>query len=70
MKLTSALPRDANVYGLGEVVASAGFRRDVAQNGTLQTLWARDAADPLDENMCVRARFLSSSGGVPMTAWV
>ncbi|EMD41237.1 glycoside hydrolase family 31 protein [Gelatoporia subvermispora B] len=54
LQLTSALPFDANVYGLGEAVASAGFRRDVGANGgtgTIQTLWARDAADPIDGNM-------------------
>ena len=54
LQLTSALPLDANVYGLGEVVAASGFRRDVGTNGgpgTIQTMWARDAADPVDENM-------------------
>ncbi|KAH9974514.1 glycosyl hydrolases family 31-domain-containing protein [Russula compacta] len=50
LQLTSALPLDANIYGLGEVVASSGFRRDVL-NGTVQTMWNRDAADPLDENI-------------------
>ena len=51
-KLTSALPFDTNIYGLGEVVASSGFRRDLL-NGTLQTMWNRDAPNPLDENMSV-----------------
>ncbi|OCH87274.1 hypothetical protein OBBRIDRAFT_837500 [Obba rivulosa] len=54
IQLTSALPFDANVYGLGEVMASGGFRRDVGANGgvgTIQTMWARGAADPIDENM-------------------
>ena len=54
LQLTSALPLDANVYGLGEAVASAGFRRDIGTNGgigTIQTMWARDDADPVDENM-------------------
>ncbi|OCH87273.1 hypothetical protein OBBRIDRAFT_169586 [Obba rivulosa] len=54
LQLTSALPFDANIYGLGEAVASAGFRRDVGADGgvgTIQTLWARDAADPIDGNM-------------------
>lgn len=50
LQLTSALPLDANVYGLGEVVASSGFRRDVRE-GTVQTMWNRDEADPLDENI-------------------
>ncbi|RDX50567.1 hypothetical protein OH76DRAFT_1512787 [Lentinus brumalis] len=54
LQLTSALPLDANVYGLGEAVARSGFRRDVGTNGgrgTIQTNWARDDADPEDENM-------------------
>lgn len=45
---------DTNIYGLGEVVASSGFRRAIsAEGGTLQTMWARDIADPVDENMYV-----------------
>ncbi|KAI0076562.1 hypothetical protein K474DRAFT_1755437, partial [Panus rudis PR-1116 ss-1] len=54
LQLTSALPLGANIYGLGEVVASSGFRRDVGANGgkgSVQTLWARNIADPVDENM-------------------
>ncbi|KAI0830858.1 glycosyl hydrolases family 31-domain-containing protein [Trametes gibbosa] len=54
LQLTSALPLGTNIYGLGEVVASSGFRRDVGTNGgkgTIQTMWARDIADPVDENV-------------------
>ena len=54
LQLTSALPLDTNIYGLGEVVASSGFRRDVGTRGgegTVQTMWARDKQDPIDENM-------------------
>ncbi|KAF8587460.1 glycoside hydrolase family 31 protein [Ramaria rubella] len=54
LQLASALPKGANVYGLGEVVASSGFRRDVGTDGgvgTVQTLWARDIADPIDQNI-------------------
>ncbi|OBZ71666.1 Alpha-glucosidase [Grifola frondosa] len=54
LQLTSALPLGTNIYGLGEVVASSGFRRDVGTNGgigTIQTMWARDIQDPLDENV-------------------
>ncbi|RPD82758.1 hypothetical protein L226DRAFT_450295 [Lentinus tigrinus ALCF2SS1-7] len=52
LQLTSALPLDTNVYGLGEVIASSGFRRAVGPgNGTIQTLWARDIAHPVDENV-------------------
>lgn len=56
LQLASALPYNANVYGLGEVIASSGIRRDVGANGgsgTVQTTWARDVADPVDENMYV-----------------
>lgn len=54
LQLTSALPLDANVYGLGEVVARSGFRRDVGTKGgagTVQTMWARNVADPIDNNL-------------------
>ncbi|KAH8091383.1 glycosyl hydrolases family 31-domain-containing protein [Cristinia sonorae] len=54
LQLTSALPLGANIYGLGETVASSGFRRDVGTDGgvgTVQTLWARDIADPINENI-------------------
>ena len=58
VQLTSALPLDTNIYGLGEAVSSSGFRRDVGVDnsskggvGTIQPMWARDVADPIDENM-------------------
>ncbi|KAF9779894.1 glycosyl hydrolases family 31-domain-containing protein [Thelephora terrestris] len=54
LQLTSALPLDANVYGLGEVVASSGFRRDTgggSGRGSVQTMWNRDSANPVDGNM-------------------
>ncbi|KAJ3553463.1 hypothetical protein NM688_g3600 [Phlebia brevispora] len=54
LQLTSALPLGTNIYGLGEVVASSGFRRDIGTNGgtgTIQTLWARDIQDPEDQNL-------------------
>ena len=51
LQLTSALPLGANIYGLGEAVATSGFRRDISVNGTLQTMWARDIADPENGNM-------------------
>ncbi|KAG8869470.1 hypothetical protein FRB97_001206 [Tulasnella sp. 331] len=51
LQLTSALPYDTNIYGLGEVVASSGIRRAITGNGTIQTMWARDIGDPLDQNM-------------------
>lgn len=54
LQLTSALPLDPNIYGLGEVVASSGFRRDTgggSGRGSIQTMWNRDSANPIDENM-------------------
>ncbi|RDX45018.1 hypothetical protein OH76DRAFT_1024258 [Lentinus brumalis] len=54
LQLTSALPLGANIYGLGEVLASSGFRRDVGTGGgvgTIQAMWARDTPDPVDENV-------------------
>ncbi|KAF5346407.1 hypothetical protein D9758_012761 [Tetrapyrgos nigripes] len=54
LQLTSALPFNTNIYGLGEAVASSGFRRDVGTGptgGTVQTMWARNIADPIDGNM-------------------
>ncbi|KAH7909434.1 glycoside hydrolase family 31 protein [Hygrophoropsis aurantiaca] len=54
LQVTSALPRGTNLYGLGEVIASSGFRRDIGTDGgvgTIQTMWSRDIEDPIDENM-------------------
>ena len=55
LQLASALPKGTNIYGLGEVVSSSGFRRDIGaapgENGTLHAFWARDSADPVDQNM-------------------
>ncbi|EJF58514.1 hypothetical protein DICSQDRAFT_172868 [Dichomitus squalens LYAD-421 SS1] len=54
LQLTSALPLGANIYGLGEVLSSSGFRRDIGTDGgvgTIQTLWARDSPDPINQNV-------------------
>ncbi|KAG7095313.1 hypothetical protein E1B28_006078 [Marasmius oreades] len=52
LQLTSALPNDANIYGLGEFYSESGFRRRISENGgSIQTFWDRDAADPIDANM-------------------
>ncbi|KZS93448.1 hypothetical protein SISNIDRAFT_507539 [Sistotremastrum niveocremeum HHB9708] len=51
LQITSVLPQNTNIYGLGEVLASSGFRRAIEGNGTLQTLWARDVGDPIDQNV-------------------
>ena len=45
LQLTSAQHRGANIYGLGEVFTSSGFRHDVGTDGgvgTTKTMWARD----------------------------
>lgn len=47
LEISSTMPKDANVYGLGEVVSS--FRRNTT--GTRQTMWTRDAATPVDQNL-------------------
>ncbi|KAF9157282.1 hypothetical protein DFQ26_008903 [Actinomortierella ambigua] len=47
LEISTAVPNDADIYGLGEVVSS--FRRDT--RGTRQTMWARDAATPVGENV-------------------
>ncbi|KAF8634099.1 hypothetical protein AX15_001067 [Amanita polypyramis BW_CC] len=49
LQLASTLPIDTNIYGLGEVVASSGFRRNL--KSTVQTMWNRDTPDPADENL-------------------
>ena len=53
-QVASALPYGTNIYGLGEVIASSGFRRDIGTDGgvgTIQTHWSRDIEDPIDQNM-------------------
>ncbi|KAJ1934189.1 hypothetical protein FBU59_005780, partial [Linderina macrospora] len=47
VEVTSNLPGNANIYGIGET--PDWFRRDTTN--TTKTLWARDAADPLKENV-------------------
>nr|XP_019004572.1 alpha-glucosidase [Kwoniella mangroviensis CBS 8507]OCF68033.1 alpha-glucosidase [Kwoniella mangroviensis CBS 8507] len=49
LQLSSALPNGANIYGLGEVIAGTGYRRN--ESATVQTFWTRDVGDPVDENM-------------------
>ncbi|EPQ32053.1 uncharacterized protein PFL1_00251 [Pseudozyma flocculosa PF-1] len=46
LQLSSALPEDANIYGLGEYVGS--FRRDPDE--TLQPFFTLDAGTPVDSN--------------------
>lgn len=58
LQVASALPYGTNIYGLGEVIASSGFRRDIGVNGgngTVQTSWATGLLDPIDENLFVLA---------------
>ena len=59
------------MYGLGEVIASSGFRRDVGDvgNGSIQTMWTRDVADPVDENECASfAIYLPPLSNTPCSA--
>ncbi|WVR04138.1 hypothetical protein IAU60_001137 [Kwoniella sp. DSM 27419] len=49
LQISSALPDGANIYGLGEVIAASGYRRN--ETATVQTFWTRDVGDPVDENM-------------------
>lgn len=49
LQIASVLPEDANIYGLGEVIDSAGFRRN--SEGSMSTMWARDNGTPADENL-------------------
>ncbi|KAJ9050822.1 hypothetical protein DSO57_1010616 [Entomophthora muscae] len=47
LELTSSLPKDANIYGIGEVIGR--FRRD--PENTVQAMWARDAGSPDYQNI-------------------
>ncbi|KAJ1724546.1 hypothetical protein LPJ53_001192 [Coemansia erecta] len=47
IEVTSNLPANANIYGIGETPDY--FRRD--PNNSTKTLWNRDAADPFRENV-------------------
>ncbi|KAJ1890846.1 hypothetical protein LPJ66_007249, partial [Kickxella alabastrina] len=47
IEITSSLPKNANIYGIGETPDY--FRRNTAN--TTKTLWNRDAHDPLGENV-------------------
>ncbi|KAG2130855.1 glycosyl hydrolases family 31-domain-containing protein, partial [Suillus clintonianus] len=54
LQVASALPYGTNIYGLGEVVASSGFRRDIGTDGgvgTIQTHWNLGVPDPIDQNL-------------------
>ncbi|KAJ2803194.1 hypothetical protein H4R20_002988, partial [Coemansia guatemalensis] len=47
IEVTSSLPKNANIYGIGET--PDWFRRN--PNNTTMTLWNRDAPDPFRENV-------------------
>ena len=50
LQLASAVPDDTNIYGLGDVVSTAGFRRN--NHGTVQAFWNSDpAGNPRDRNL-------------------
>ncbi len=48
LQLATAVPRDANIYGLGEVIATDGLR---INNNTIATFWNSDSGTPLDANL-------------------
>lgn len=50
LQIATSLADDANIYGLGEVAASSGIRRDT-DKGTIATLWNTDAGVPLDSGL-------------------
>jgi hypothetical protein len=53
-QVASTLPYGTNIYGLGEVIASSGFRHDIGTNGgvsTIQTHWSLGVSDPIDQNL-------------------
>jgi len=50
LQIATALPSNANIYGLGEVISSSGLRRD--PNNTVATLWNSDSAGvPADTDL-------------------
>lgn len=50
LQLASAVPDNAHIYGLGDVISTSGFRRD--KNGTVQPFWIGDpAGNPVDRNL-------------------
>ncbi|KAG1879989.1 glycoside hydrolase family 31 protein [Suillus subluteus] len=54
LQVASALPHGTNIYGLGEVIASSGFRRDIGTDGgvgTIQSHWSLGVSDPIDQNL-------------------
>lgn len=53
LEITSALPKGANLYGLGEYYSSSGFRRDMGEKGgvgTVQALFTYEGSVELDRN--------------------
>ena len=49
LQIASVLPDDANIYGLGEVIDSSGFKRN--NEGSMSNMWNRDNGTPADENL-------------------
>ena len=49
LQIASVLPDNANIYGLGETIDSKGLRRN--NEGSISTMWSRDAGTPADENI-------------------
>ena len=50
LQLATAVPEVTNIYGLGDVMSTSGFRRD--NHGTVQGFWNGDpAGNPTDRNL-------------------
>lgn len=56
LQLATALTVNTNIYGLGEWIDPNGFARTT--NGSLTTMWARDAGDP-GRHLQARSQLLS-----------
>ncbi|EKM60286.1 uncharacterized protein PHACADRAFT_203524 [Phanerochaete carnosa HHB-10118-sp] len=69
LQLTPAPALGTNIYGLREVVASSGFRRDVGADGgvgTIQTMWAQDIPDTIEQKVWVPFLVCQDYGSHPI----
>ncbi|KZP31568.1 glycoside hydrolase family 31 protein [Athelia psychrophila] len=49
LQLSTAVQANDSIFGLGEYIASSGFRRNSSY--TMQTMWAGGIGDPIDGNL-------------------
>jgi alpha-glucosidase len=59
LQLATAIPESAYIYGLGEWIDPNGFSR--TKNGSLTTMWARDAGDPGECDIATKHCVIDSS---------